>query len=132
MKDLLGPGMRLRNLALTLAGLVSLALGMIGVVVPGLPTTPFLILASVLFCKSHPGLYRWLIEHPRFGEGIRRFNEERIIPVRVKTLALSMMTLMIGVSVMFFIHSPWGRAGVVLLGIIGCWVVLSFPSKPVR
>ncbi len=124
--------MRLKNFLLTQAGLISFALGMIGVVVPGLPTTPFLILASVLFCKSHPGLYRWLIEHPRFGEGIRRFNEERIIPLRVKVLALSMMTLMIGTSVLFFISSPWIKAGVLALGGIGTWVVLSFPSRPDR
>lgn len=124
--------MRLKNVLLTLAGLISVALGMIGVVVPGLPTTPFLILASVLFCKSHPGLYRWLIEHPRFGEGIRRFNEDRIIPLRVKVLALGMMTLMIGASVLFFISSPWIKAGVLVLGGIGTWVVLSFPSRPDR
>lgn len=122
--------MKLKNALLTFLGLLSLSLGMIGVVVPGLPTTPFLILSSLLFCKSHPALYRWLISHPRWGESIRRFNEQRIIPLPIKLLAIAMMTVMILISVIFFIQLLWVRGAVVLLGLIGVWIVLSFPSRP--
>lgn len=121
---------RLKNGLIAFFGLIAFALAMIGVVVPGLPTTPFLILASVLFCKSHPGLYHWLISHPRWGRVIRQFNEERLIPWPVKILALSMMTVMITVSVLFFINNPYLKLVVIALGLVGCLVVLSFPSRP--
>ncbi len=123
--------MRIRNIFFTVLGLLSFALAMIGVVLPGLPTTPFLILASVLFCKSHPRLYDWLISHPRWGETIRRFNEHRIIPLPIKIVAIGMMSAMIAVSVLFFISHFWLRIAVLIMGGVGTWVVLSFPSRPI-
>jgi uncharacterized membrane protein YbaN (DUF454 family) len=120
----------MKNWIITALGLLSFALAMIGVVVPGLPTTPFLILSSVLFCKSHPRLYHWLVSHPRWGRTIRQFNEQRVIPLPIKLIALSMMSVMILVSVLFFMTNPWLRAGVIVLGLIGSAVVLSFPSRP--
>ena len=122
--------MKLGNLVLTALGLTCFGLAMIGVIVPGLPTTPFLLLASVLFCRSHPGLYRWLISHPRGGEGIRRFNEQRVIPPAAKLAAVVMMTLMILLSVLLFIETFWIKLLVAAVGAIGIATVLSFRSRP--
>ena len=65
----------------------ALALGMIGVVVPGLPTVPFLLLAAWAGAKSWPALERWLVEHPRWGDAIRQWREKRAIPRRAKWAA---------------------------------------------
>ena len=58
------------------AGLLSLALGAVGIAVPVLPTTPFVLLASFCFCKSSSRLHRWLNAHPFFGPRIERFRKE--------------------------------------------------------
>jgi len=123
--------MQIRNLLFTFLGLLSFILAMIGVLVPGLPTTPFLLLSSVLFCKSHPALYHWLISHPRWGDMIRRFNDERVIPLPIKILAITMMSIMIVVSITIFITNLWVKIAVCVLGAIGTWLVLSYPSRPI-
>lgn len=62
-----------------LLGLISLALGGIGIVLPILPTVPFVILAAFFFARSHPGFERWLVEHPRFGPHIHAWRSRRAI-----------------------------------------------------
>lgn len=61
-------------------GYMSLALGFIGIFVPLLPTTPFVLLAAFLFSKGSKRLHRWLIEHPRFGHYVRDWEAEQVIP----------------------------------------------------
>ena len=73
-------------------------LGAVGVVVPGLPTTVFLIAASYLFAKSSPEMHRRLLEHKQLGPYLTRFAEERAMPARAKVTALAMMWTGIGVS----------------------------------
>jgi uncharacterized membrane protein YbaN (DUF454 family) len=72
-------------------GLVSLALGVIGIFVPLLPTTPFLLLSAVLFARSSEKLYAWLMNHKTFGKYISDYRNERAIPLRVKISALTLM-----------------------------------------
>lgn len=74
-------------------GLAFLALGIVGIVTPILPTTPFVILAAGCFAKSSPKFHRWLLNHPYFGQYIKNWEEKRAIPRRAKYLAWGMMTL---------------------------------------
>lgn len=76
---------------LTALGLLSLGLGILGVFLPVLPTTPFLLLSAALFLRSHRGLYDWLLNHPRLGTYIRNFVEYKAIPLRVKVVSVSMV-----------------------------------------
>jgi uncharacterized membrane protein YbaN (DUF454 family) len=80
-------------------GLLSVALAVIGVFVPGLPTTVFVIVASYLFTRSSPALERWLEGHRWLGPSLRRFRETRGMPLRTKALALASMWTGLGVSI---------------------------------
>ena len=76
---------------LTIIGLISLGLGILGAFLPVLPTTPFLLLSATLFLKSNKRLYNWLMNHPRLGPYIRNFLEHKAIPLRVKIVAVSLV-----------------------------------------
>lgn len=76
---------------LTIFGLVSLALGVLGAFLPVLPTTPFLLLAAALFLRGNPRLHKWLMEHPKLGPYIRNFMEYKAIPMRVKVVSVSLV-----------------------------------------
>ena len=77
------------NIFLTIIGLISLGLGILGAFLPVLPTTPFLLLASVLFLRSNKRLYEWLMNHPKLGTYISNFLEHKALPLRVKIVSVS-------------------------------------------
>ena len=110
-------------------GFVFVALGGIGVVVPLLPTTPFLILAAACFARSSPRFYRWLLARPGVGPMIREWRETRTVPLRAKVQAVLLIVLVGGSSVVLFVGDPWARLvmGAGLLAVI-VWL-LSLPTK---
>lgn len=73
--------------------LLFVTLGLIGVVIPGLPTTPFMLLAVWASAKGWPQLHDWLINHPYFGYHIKNWQQHRIVPRRAKILAITTMLL---------------------------------------
>jgi uncharacterized membrane protein YbaN (DUF454 family) len=74
---------------LTLLGIISLSLGIVGAFLPALPTTPFLLLSAALFLRSNRRLYDWLLNHPRMGVYISNFVKHRSIPLRVKIISIT-------------------------------------------
>ena len=76
---------------LTLLGLLSLSLGILGIFLPVLPTTPLLLLAAALFLRSHKGLYDWLMNHPKLGPYIQNFMIHKSIPLKVKIISVSLV-----------------------------------------
>lgn len=114
---------------LWVAGSVSLALGIIGVVLPGLPTTPFILLAAACYAKASPRLHTWLLNHRLTGPMLRDWESDRSLTRRSKTIAVGSMLLMVSISIWHF-H---GRVGVQLvllaLGVTGAWVVLRIPTR---
>ena len=75
------------------AGGVSLVLGLVGIFVPLLPTTPFVLLAAFCFSRGSARVERWLLTHPRFGPMVADWRTRRAVPRRAKQLATLMMTL---------------------------------------
>lgn len=116
-----------RPLALLLwrtLALAAVVLGLIGVVVPGLPTVPFLLVAAWAAGRGWPALEAWLLNHPRHGEPIRRWRERRAVSRRAKWAATLMMTASAGI----LWHSPAplaARIGVPLLMlVVAAWMWL--------
>jgi uncharacterized membrane protein YbaN (DUF454 family) len=105
-------------------GTLCLALGAIGIVIPGLPTTPFLLLAAALYVRSSKRLYAWLIAHRLFGPFIRRYRETRSISRRSKIISLLLMWTMICLSILFFIEAWYVALLIVVLGAAGTAALL--------
>lgn len=79
-------------------GFLSLGLGLIGVVLPLLPTVPFILLAAFFFARSSERLHGWLLEHPTFGPSISDWNERGAIHLRGKRLATVSIVAVFGIS----------------------------------
>ena len=85
-------------------GWLCVALGTVGVVLPGLPTTPFLLLAAWLFSKSSPRFERWLAENRFFGPGLQSWRDERAIALPAKLAAVG--TIALSYAVLWFTLRP--------------------------
>ena len=110
-------------------GSVALALGIIGIFVPLLPTTPLLLLAAALYFKGSPKLYEWLINHPHLGEYIRNFREYRAIPLKAKIVSVSLVWLTIGYCIFGVVAECWwAQLLLALLAIAITWHILSFAT----
>lgn len=110
-------------------GLLFLAIGLIGVVLPVLPTTPFLLVATAAFAKSSPRLHAWLIAHPVLGPPILNWQEHGAISLKAKKLAIGTMMVTFVASVYFGL--PWqALLGQGVLMAIGAGVILTRPSGP--
>jgi len=87
--------------ALILAGNFFVALGILGILLPLLPTTPFLLLAAACYFRSSEKFYNWLMNNKWLGNYIKNYREKKSIPLKVKVLCLSILWLTIGYSVFF-------------------------------
>jgi len=119
----------LRQALLVAAGLVALGLGLIGVVLPGLPTTPFVLLAAACFARASPRLHCWLTQHRFLGPMVRDWEAHRSLPLRVKWIAISMMGAMVLLSAWQLGGRPWLQGTVLALGLVGAWVVWRIPTR---
>ena len=88
---------------LIIIGTISVLLGLIGIILPLLPTTPFLLLGAASYAKSSDKFYNWLIGNRLFGSYIKNYREGRGIPLRVKITAISFLWITILITVIFFI-----------------------------
>jgi len=89
-----------RQLLLIALGSMSLATGVVGIFVPLLPTTCFVLLAGACYAKSSPRLHNWLRRHRLFGPMIRSWEDDRSIPLRAKFTAVGVTVLSCGASAM--------------------------------
>ena len=105
-------------------GFFFVATSVAGIIIPGLPTTPFLLLAAFFFLKSSPKHYEWLIRHKTFGPFIKDFFQKKGIPLKIKITAIVFMWVMISTSLFIFISSHSLKIIVLIAGIIGTSVVL--------
>lgn len=106
------------------AGLLSVALGGIGVIVPGLPTTVFFIVAAACFARSNPRFEQWVLNLPKVGPMVRDHRAGLGMPRKAKVLAVTMIVLFAGGSGVFAIENRTVGGIVIALGVIGVLYIL--------
>ena len=116
------------KIVLIILGVVSLTLGIIGIFLPLLPTTPLLLLAAWCFVRSSERLYRWLVSNRYFGEYIRNFRENRAIPLHAKVVAVSMIWLTIGFCVVVILDKWLLRIMLLVVAVAVTWHILSYAT----
>lgn len=111
-------------------GFVFLAIGIVFLLVPLAPTTPFLLLALACFVRASPRLEHWFLEHPWFGPHVRAWHEERRIPLAVKVFALfSIATGLTLTLILLGAGSPWLSALAVLFALGAGVFVFLLPHR---
>ncbi|UVE18986.1 YbaN family protein [Pseudomonas sp. LS44] len=112
-------------------GWLSVMLGVIGIFLPVLPTTPFLLLAAACFARSSERFYRWLVEHPKLGPWIRDYLEGHGIPLKGKVYAIGLMWMSIAFSC-FLVPLPWARAFMLTSALLVSLYILKQKTLPNR
>ena len=110
-------------------GWLSVALGVIGIFLPVLPTTPFLLLAAACFVRSSRRFYLWLVTHPRLGPWIRDYLEGQGIPLKGKVYALVLMWVSISFSC-YLVPMPWARAFMLSSAVLVSLYILKQKNLP--
>lgn len=105
-------------------GFLFLALGVLGVFLPVLPSTPFILLAAWFFARSSERWHRRLLDSDLFGPMIRNWERSRCISCRTKVVALVSMLLAGGASILFALDDPRLRIATAVLMAVGCATVL--------
>lgn len=107
-------------------GTVSLALAILGIVLPGLPVTPLALLSAFLYAKSSPKLYNWLLNNKILGPRIKNYQRRKGITRKGKGGVLAFMSIMVLFSSFVVVGPGTFRWVIISLGIIGCIVVIFF------
>lgn len=107
----------MKKVLLITAGNISLALGIAGILLPVLPTTPFLLLSAACYLKSSQKLYEWLISHKIFGSYIESYLKYKAVSFRAKVISIITLWLVIGASVIFFVDFTWARISMILVAL---------------
>lgn len=117
-----------RRLALVAAGLVLLGMAYLGVLLPGLPTTPFLLGASYCFVRSSPRLHRWLRRSPVFGRLLDDWEVHRGVRGPVRVFAIGLIAVVVTISVTLGGLPAAAKAAVSGLALVGITVLLCVPT----
>jgi uncharacterized membrane protein YbaN (DUF454 family) len=112
------------------AGTMFVGLGFAGIVLPLLPTTPFLLLAAACYARGSTRFYNWLLNHRWFGSYIQNYRSGAGIPVRVKIIALLVLWVTIGFAAVFTVNLLWIRVG--LLALAACISIYLLSLPPLR
>ena len=110
-------------------GSIALLLGVIGIVVPGLPTTPFVLVAAACYARASRRFYSWLVHNPTFGPLIREWRLHHSIPWRIKLIAIGTMAATISVSIWSFSDKPWLQAMLAVIGTTTALWLWRIPSR---
>ena len=115
--------------ALVLAGSLFVVVGLAGIFLPVLPTTPFLLLAAACYARASRRFYNALLNSRLFGPAILEWHEHRAIAWRTKLTAIALLALTLAVSILFFVENTWLRVALALFGLaLAAWLY-RIPSR---
>jgi hypothetical protein len=117
------------RVAMLVAGFVCVGLAALGVFLPLLPTTPFLLVAAASFARSSPRFYRALLGNRVFGPLIRDWREYRSVPRRAKLMAITAIVAVLGASVLFALSHSAARVGLASFGAGLCIWLWRLPTR---
>ncbi len=106
----------IKKWSLIAAGTLSLSIGVLGIFLPLLPTTVFLLIAAACYARSSDRLYDWLLAHRWFGPYIRNWREHKAIPVKSKVIILLLLWTTIPLSAFVFVDILIVRVLLLLIG----------------
>ena len=109
-------------------GTISMALGILGIFLPLLPTTPFLLLTAALYFKGSPELYHWLISHKYLGPYILNFRENKAIPLRAKIFSVTLLWLTMSYCIFWVVPYLWVKIILFLIASGVTYHILSFKT----
>ena len=119
--------MRIGRAAYTVMGLALVGVGFVGLILPGLPTTIFMILALFCFKKGSVRLENWLLRNKVFGPTLRDWDKNHAIKRRTKVVAVTTMWIFAGVSI-FIIPNLWVKLAVAATCAWATWYIVSRKS----
>lgn len=111
------------------AGFSFVALGALGVFLPLLPTTPFMLLAAACFARGSHRFHDWLLAHRTFGPLIFEWRRHRSIPYRTKLTAIALMSVTLGASIVFFVRPLWLQWSLAAFGLALALWMYRIPSR---
>lgn len=109
-----------------LGGSISLFLGVLGIFIPGLPTTPFVLLSAALYAKSSEKLYNWLLDNKYLGPRIKNYQRQKGVTLKGKYKIIALMLTMVLVSSFLIIKITAVRIIIISSGVVGAIVVRYF------
>lgn len=112
------------------AGMICVGLGVLGILLPGLPTTPFLLLAAYCFARSSEHFHNWLLNHRWLGSYVRNFEEGRGMTRPAKATTLLVMWLSFGVTIIFFVPVTWAQVAMFMMAAAVSVYLLRLPTPP--
>ena len=115
---------------LLIGGWLSLITGLIGILLPLLPTTPFLLLAAFCFSRSSTRLHHWLSHHPWFGPPIQQWQQTHTVSRKTKKKALFLILISFTASLLLTPLPLLGKAALLLLALLLMWFVARLPERP--
>ncbi|MBF9017418.1 MULTISPECIES: YbaN family protein [unclassified Oceanispirochaeta] len=107
----------MKKIILFIAGHIFLSLGIIGIVLPVLPTTPFLLLSAACYMKSSEKMYTWLINHRVLGLYVRSYIKYKAVSRRAKITSISVLWVVMISTILFFITLLWIRILLIFIAI---------------
>ncbi len=113
------------KLCLIIIGSISLILGILGIFLPLLPTTPFLLLAAACYTKVSDKMYKWLINNKYFGSYIKNYQENKGLAMRTKVSVISILWLTIGYSILFIVEVLLVKLLLLIIAGLVTWHILS-------
>lgn len=124
----LHPSLLVRSV-LWVCGSIALLLGILGVFLPGLPTTPFVLVAAACYARASEPFYRWLLRNPTFGPLIIEWRRHHSIPYRIKLIAITLMSLTICASMWTLAALPWLQSMLAAIGLATAVWLWRIPSR---
>jgi uncharacterized membrane protein YbaN (DUF454 family) len=120
---------RFKKITFVILGSFFTGLAFLGIFLPLLPTTPFLLLAAFFYLRSSEKLYYWLLNHKIFGKYLRDYLETRSVPVKIKVFVFIILWITIMSTVLFFLENIIVRLLLVLIALLVSIHVLMLKSS---